>query len=115
LSPFVDMALAHGTVGGDYVVALVMVIEQPIEDLAKKEGIVGTLEELCNHSRVIEVVTKSLHDACRHGLVAFEIPKKFALLPPGSWTPENGLLTAGFKLKRPQIAKAHQKQLDGMY
>jgi len=114
LSPFVDMALAHGIVGGDYVVALVMVMPHPIQDVAEKEEIVGTIEELCNHPRIIEVATASFREACGHGLVAFEIPKKFTLLPPGSWTPENDMLTAALKLKRPQIAKAHQEQLAAM-
>eukprot|EP00971_Amphidinium_carterae_P012345 243065-Amphidinium_carterae.1 len=38
-------------------------------------------------------------------LVDFEMPKKYSLIPPvdgvAAWTPENDLLTAAMKLKRP--------------
>jgi len=47
-------------------------------------------------------------------LAPFEVPKRVALaLEP--WTPENDMVTAAFKLKRQNIYKAFQGEIDGLY
>ncbi len=48
------------------------------------------------------------------GLQKFEIPKAIYLVPE-SWTPESGLVTAAFKLKRKPIQTRYQKAIDDMY
>ena len=57
---------------------------------------------------MIGAVSKALLQQCKTSkLVAFEIPQKIAIVAD-PWTPENDLLTAQLKLKRPAIVRAHQ-------
>ena len=48
------------------------------------------------------------------GLEKFEIPTKLTLIDT-PWTAEMGLVTAAFKLKRKEIQKAYQSDIDRMY
>lgn len=36
-------------------------------------------------------------------------------LDPTAWDVENGFMTPSFKLKRPQLQKHYQKEIDEMY
>ncbi|KAG1331082.1 putative Long chain acyl-CoA synthetase 9, chloroplastic [Cocos nucifera] len=47
-------------------------------------------------------------------LEKFEIPSKIKLLPE-PWTPDSGLVTAAFKLKRENIRKAFADDLAKLY
>ena len=44
----------------------------------------------------------------------FEIPKVLTLAPE-AWTPESGLVTAAFKLKRKMVQNFFQQDIDQMY
>ena len=48
------------------------------------------------------------------GLQKFEIPGAVCLCPE-IWTPDSGLVTAAFKLKRKPLQQFYQLQLDRMY
>jgi len=121
LSPYVELSMTYGKTGGEYVVALLCVLEAPVRKFAEEKGIkVTSLEELCKLQAVIDEVSASCKAKCVESkLVDFEMPKKYSLIPPvdgvAAWTPENDLLTAAMKLKRPGIVKAHKSQIDGMY
>ena len=47
-------------------------------------------------------------------LEKFEIPKKVTLVPE-AWTPESGLVTAAFKLKRQVIKSFFHEEIHRMY
>jgi len=47
-------------------------------------------------------------------LEKFEIPVKIRL-SPDPWTPETGLVTDAFKLKRKELTAYYQKDIDRMY
>ena len=58
---------------------------------------------------------KSLTEHGRKGgLEKFEIPTKLILIDT-PWTAEMGLVTAAFKLKRKEIQKVYQSDIDRMY
>ena len=59
------------------------------------------LKELCSHGRTA-------------GLERFELPGAVTICPE-LWTPESGLVTAAFKLKRKPITDYYQKDLRRMY
>jgi len=48
------------------------------------------------------------------GLRPFEVPRAVAL-EPGAWTPEGGLMTPTFKLKRPALAARYGAAVAGLY
>ena len=50
----------------------------------------------------------------QHGLEKFEIPTKMTLIP-SPWLPDSGLVTAALKLKRKEIQKKYQEDIDRMY
>jgi len=120
LSPYVDMPLVYGKTGGEYHIALCCVINAEIQKLGEAKGIAGSVEELCKHDAIVADVAASCRQKCAETrLVEFEIPKKYALLPMvegvPAWTPENDLLTAAMKLKRPMIQRAHAAEIDALY
>ena len=57
--------------------------------------------------------TLSLHGR-KTNLEKFEIPTRITLAPE-TWTPESGLVTAAFKLKRKVIQTLFQPSIDEMY
>uniref|UniRef100_A0A8K9WNG7 long-chain-fatty-acid--CoA ligase n=1 Tax=Oncorhynchus mykiss TaxID=8022 RepID=A0A8K9WNG7_ONCMY len=52
--------------------------------------------------------------ACAAQLERFEIPRKIRL-SPDPWTPETGLVTDAFKLKRQQLKSKYQDDIERMY
>ena len=58
-------------------------------------------QELCHHGK-------------KAGLEKFELPGALTLCQE-LWTPESGLVTAAFKLKRKPIQDYYQKELNRMY
>ncbi len=59
------------------------------------------LKELCSHGR-------------KAGLERFELPGAVTVCSE-TWTPESGLVTAAFKLKRKPIQEFYKKELKRMY
>lgn len=47
-------------------------------------------------------------------LERFEIPRKIRL-SPDPWTPETGLVTDAYKLKRKELKTHYQKDIERMY
>jgi len=115
LNSLVEMPMCYGKTGGEYPVALVCPMKGNLAALAKELKIEGTHEELCVNPQIVEHVTKELIKQCKDSkLLEFEIPKKYALISD-LWTPENDLLTAAMKLKRPLIAEKHKAEIAKLY
>ena len=55
-----------------------------------------------------------LFSGLKRGLEKFEIPTALTLIGE-SWTPESGVITAAFKLKRKVIQNIYQRDIDKMY
>eukprot|EP00747_Dinoflagellata_sp_TGD_P083503 gnl/TRDRNA2_/TRDRNA2_162139_c1_seq1.p1 gnl/TRDRNA2_/TRDRNA2_162139_c1~~gnl/TRDRNA2_/TRDRNA2_162139_c1_seq1.p1 ORF type:complete len:108 (-),score=26.57 gnl/TRDRNA2_/TRDRNA2_162139_c1_seq1:50-340(-) len=95
-------------------------MDSALQKLAASQGVEGTSEELCKNEKIVASVLKDVTEQCKHcKLVDFELPKKIALLPSidgvPAWTPENDMLTAAMKLKRPIIARAFAAEIDSLY
>lgn len=112
--------------------------------LADQYGIRGSWEELCNCKAMEELVLKVITEAALAGekrsktrsvlpcqnflglhvnvwfssvvaqLERFEIPRKICL-SPDPWTPETGLVTDAFKLKRKELKTHYQDDIERMY
>merc|ERR1711879_986242 len=114
--PTVDNAWVYGRTGGAFCVAFVVPAPIGMMEFASQAGSEAkTLEEACKDAKVQKAFEKA---AAAHlkgqKLVAFEIPSKLHICEV-PWTPENELLTAQLKLKRPQLAIHYKAELDKMY
>merc|ERR1712217_237138 len=79
LSPFVDIPMVYGRTGAEFPVALICVSERQIIEIGRE----GTIDELCRSPAIIDVVMRSVRQACKEqGLNEFEVPKRMTLLPP---------------------------------
>lgn len=107
--------------------------------LAEQYGVRGSRRELCNSKTMEELVLKAITETslaganitsefCAHvqvypltcafpflaQLERFEIPRKIRL-SPDPWTPETGLVTDAYKLKRKELKTHYQKDIERMY
>ena len=71
--------------------------------------------DLFNNRSLLQAVIKSINvHGIKSNLEKFEIPKMVTLVPE-AWTPESGLVTAAFKLKRKMIQSFFQQDIEQMY
>lgn len=72
-------------------------------------------KDLLNNRSLLQAVIKSINvHGIKSNLEKFEIPKMVTLVPE-AWTPESGLVTAAFKLKRKMIQSFFQQDIEQMY
>lgn len=114
--PIVENCCIYGDATQNYVVALVVPNEARLGALAEKHGLADlTHEQLCQNKDVTGAVLRELQQhGTRVGLGKFELPGAVTLCTD-LWTPESGLVTAAFKLKRKPIQDFYQKDLKRMY
>lgn len=116
LCEFVDMPMVYGKTGGEWPVALICPQKPRILALAKELSLGETdFETLCQKQEIVDRVTQACREQCKaQKILEFETPKKFALISE-LWTPENDMLTAAMKLKRPLIAEKHKQAVASLY
>ena len=98
-----------------YCMALVQPAEKGLIELGESLEINQNFENLCENKVVIKAATEILANYGRErGLNKFEIPTKIALCKD-LWTPDSGLVTAAFKIKRKEVQKKYQNVIDKLY
>uniref|UniRef100_A0AAY5KXK1 long-chain-fatty-acid--CoA ligase n=1 Tax=Esox lucius TaxID=8010 RepID=A0AAY5KXK1_ESOLU len=113
--PLIDNICAYANSDETYVIGFVVPNQKNLLLLAEQYCIRGSLEELCNNSAMEEVVLQVITEAALSAqLERFEIPRKIRL-SPDPWTPETGLVTDAFKLKRQQLKSKYQDDIERMY
>lgn len=74
-----------------------------------------TFKQLCNDAAVIKAAQKELAEhATKSNLHRSEIPDKIKLCTE-IWTPDTGLVTAAFKIRRKQIVDFYADDIKKMY
>ncbi|KAE8077452.1 hypothetical protein FH972_016014 [Carpinus fangiana] len=116
VSSYVDNIMLHADPFHSYCVALVVASQHTVQDWASKQGISFTdFADLCEKEETKKEVLASIQkEAKRARLQRFEIPAKIKLLSE-PWTPESGLVTGAFKIKRDVIRKAFSEDLSKLY
>ncbi|XP_065172166.1 LOW QUALITY PROTEIN: long-chain-fatty-acid--CoA ligase 4-like [Atheta coriaria] len=113
--PFVDNICVYGDSNKQYCVALVVPNQSMLNDLAQKKGISGDFEELCSKPEIEKALQQEIAE---HGkkckLDKIEIPGAVKLVKE-VWSPDMGLVTAAFKLKRKDIQARYQNEINRMY
>ncbi|KAF3838064.1 hypothetical protein F7725_009832 [Dissostichus mawsoni] len=99
----IENICAYANSEQNYVISFVVPDQKRMTELARKKGIVGEWEEICTHPDMEREVLREIKEvAANIKLQRFEIPVKVHLSPE-PWTPETGLVTDAFKLKRKEL------------
>ena len=115
--PIVEYPMCYAESSRDFCVALICPNHVALKALAKEMGLPAAEEvpSLCTNPAVVDEVSKRCLAACKAAkLVSFETPKRYGLVAD-TFSPENDILTAAMKLKRPVAAKVHKKLLEQLY
>lgn len=98
-----------------YCIALVQPAEKGLNDLAASIGVKGTYSDLCKDPKILKAATEVIKEyGKKKKLNKFEIPSKIALCEE-AWTPETGLVTAAFKIRRKEINEKYKKVIKELY
>uniref|UniRef100_A0A8D0AKP6 long-chain-fatty-acid--CoA ligase n=1 Tax=Sander lucioperca TaxID=283035 RepID=A0A8D0AKP6_SANLU len=113
--PLVDNICAYANSDQSYVISFVVPNHKHLTALAEQLHVRGTWEEMCNNSQVEKEALRIITDAALSAkMERFEIPKKIRLSAE-PWTPETGLVTDAFKLKRKELKTHYQEDIERMY
>lgn len=111
----VENICVYGDPSKNYCVALVVPVEKVLTEIATGLGITGEFEELCSNKIIEKAVLKELAEhAKKSRLVKFEIPAAITLCKD-VWSPDMGLVTAAFKIKRKDIQERYKAEINRMY
>ncbi|MBN3272388.1 ACSL4 ligase, partial [Polyodon spathula] len=111
----IDNICVYANSEQNYVISFVVPNQKKLTCLAVKKNIEGSWEELCNNPVLEGEVLKEIKEvATSIKLQGFEIPVKVRLSPE-PWTPETGLVTDAFKLKRKELKNHYLSDIDRMY
>ncbi|KTG45346.1 hypothetical protein cypCar_00002201 [Cyprinus carpio] len=114
-NPLIDNICVYASSDQNYLISFVVPNQKQMTELAKKSGIEGEWEELCNHTKMEEEVLKVIKEiAVTSKLERFEVPQKICLSSE-AWTPETGLVTDAFKLKRKELKNHYIKDIERLY
>lgn len=113
--PLIDNICVYANSNQNSVISFVVPNQKQLTALANRLGIEGKWEELCNHATLEQEVLKVIKEvATTNKLQRFEVPVKVRLSSQ-VWTPETGLVTDAFKLKRKQLQTHYKHDIERMY
>lgn len=113
--PIVENICVYADPTTTFCVAIVVANEKFLFELADRLGVKGDYSAICSNSVIEKAVFKQLSEQGKKSrLVKFEIPAKITLSKE-VWTPEGGLVTAAFKIKRKDIQDRYKAEISKMY
>ncbi|XP_072732939.1 long-chain-fatty-acid--CoA ligase 4 isoform X1 [Ciconia boyciana] len=113
--PLIDNICAYAKSDQSYVISFVVPNQKKLTALAEQKGIAGTWVDICNNPTMeAEILQEIKEVANKMKLERFEIPIKVRLSPE-PWTPETGLVTDAFKLKRKELKNHYLNDIERMY
>lgn len=113
--PIVENICVYGDSSKTYTVALLVPNPRHLSELAARVGVDGNFETLCQNATMEKAVVRELADHARKcGLEKFEVPAAVKLCTE-VWSPDMGLVTAAFKIKRKDIQDRYKEDIKRMY
>ncbi|KAM6413205.1 long-chain-fatty-acid--CoA ligase 4 [Rhynochetos jubatus] len=113
--PLIDNICAYAKSDQSYVISFVVPNQKKLTALAEQKGISGTWVDICNNATMEAEILREIKEvANKMKLERFEIPIKVRL-SPDPWTPETGLVTDAFKLKRKELKNHYLNDIERMY
>jgi long-chain acyl-CoA synthetase len=112
-SPFVDQTMIVGE-KRPFLIALIVPDFQKLKEFAAEHNITArTNRQLIDNKEIVQIYEKLLRNLSRQ-LATHEKVRKF-LLVEEPFTLENGLMTPTLKLKRKEIVKKYNPEIDNLY
>jgi len=112
LSMFIENAMVHGA-NMAYNVAVIVPDWLVVEPWAKEQGLSGTPEQLVKEKKLIDRIEAEIQATCKE-FAPYEVPKKIIIIPE-AFSPENGILTPTLKLKRREVHRLYDDQIEALY
>ncbi|NWV73938.1 ACSL4 ligase, partial [Dasyornis broadbenti] len=113
--PLIDNICAYAKSDQSYVISFVVPNQKKLTALAEQKGISGSWVDICNNPTMEAEILREIKEvANKMKLERFEIPIKVRLSPE-PWTPETGLVTDAFKLKRKELKNHYLNDIERMY
>jgi len=114
-SKYISFNFVYGNPLQSYLVAVVVPDRVFVEPEAKKLGVEGDWTEICKNHQVVDLINEDIHvNGKRLGLNGIEIVKRI-YLHPTPISPESGLLTPTFKMKRKELKDHFFDELEALY
>ncbi|XP_013383556.1 long-chain-fatty-acid--CoA ligase 4 [Lingula anatina] len=116
MHPLIDNVCLYGDSGQNYTVALICPNMKNLKQLASGLGLdTGDMDSVC-HSKIVEKeMMKAVNEEGKKAkLNRSEIPQKVTVVSD-QWTPDEGLVTDAFKLKRKPIFNKYEGLIKAMY
>ncbi|KAH8399352.1 hypothetical protein KR215_008220 [Drosophila sulfurigaster] len=112
----IENICVYGDPTKQFTVALVVPNQKGLEELAERHGLKNkSFEELCSSPIMEKAILKEISDHSRKcKLQKHEVPAAITLCKE-VWSPDMGLVTAAFKLKRKDIQDKYQHDINRMY
>ena len=111
----VENICVYGDPYRSFIVALIVPSKTHLESIASDLRKTIPYEELLSDTEVNDYLLNEINiHGLRNRLQKFELPQALTLVQD-QWTPESGLITASFKMKRKKIQIFYQRHIDRMY
>ncbi|XP_074602379.1 long-chain-fatty-acid--CoA ligase 4-like [Brevipalpus obovatus] len=114
--PLVDNICVYGSFSKHYVIALICPNRDNLAKLVDSLGKSGkSFEDQCRDEQIVRAFIDQLSsEGVEIGLARFEIPRH-VLICSQEWTQDNGLVTGAMKIRRHEIKKYYEKQIEILY
>jgi len=113
LVPYVEHAMIYG-LNKLHTVCLIYPDFLVLEKIATEKGISLEPDEMVKDQEIITLIEGAVNKQLDGKFGTYEVPKKFLLLSEG-FTVENSMLTQTLKLKRREVLKKYQADIDSLY
>lgn len=108
--PIVDNICLVGDSSKDYVVAVVLPDKTKLKSVTSK-----SLTECVQDEKVLQQILAEIQSFGKsNDLNKVELPAKI-ILAKDEWTPESGMVTAAFKIRRRQVTQKYEKEISKIY
>ncbi len=111
--PSVEQAMIYG-LNKPYTVCIVYPDFNIVKKFAEANNLPVVPEEMVRNRKICDYIADEITSNLKGKFGSYEIPRKFLFLSEG-FSVQNGLLTQTFKLKRREVLKRYEKEIEALY
>ncbi|CAF1425087.1 unnamed protein product [Adineta steineri] len=111
----VENSCLYAAPSAEYTILLISPNQKEITNYAQRNFGEKQWQNLLDDEKFNDMIIKNLQDICKkNGIEKFETPQRIKIVNE-SWTPETGLVTDAFKLKRKAIELKYKDYIQQLY